>query len=763
MRTLLTIGILLLTQMSFAQSGIISITDADTGAAIPNATVVFENLTSKKLQQVVISDDNGEVLNTVTKKSKITISHVGFRTIKDSIDPNISKTYKLKEDVFLLDQIVVTGTRTKKTLKSAPILTHVITTKQIEAQDIQNVTEILSTEVPNIEFQEVGFGTNINLQGLTSKNILILIDGERLAGESSSNIDYSRLNTHDIERVEIVKGATSALYGSQAMGAVVNIITKSSKKKFYAIAASQYTTNYDTNYPNLKPDAAYYNPKKNLDKINLTQNYTIGFKLKKWSSKTSFVAKSKDAYELHDTQGFAYYFPEQDSTIYDEKYTTPMVGLKDFTVSQSVNYEISDKITIKTKASYYQHEQFDFLLSDNIHDLYTDFTYDIKTTYTPNTKTNYILSWHDDVYKKYDYKEASKLVKRNYTHHYTNPKITGNHQINNKQLLTVGVEYLKEALETDMFRYHSDDLITKTTSNTVLFVQDDYKISDKVNLIGGLRTEYHSAYGLHFTPKLAVMYKVFPYTVRANYASGYRSPNLKELYMNWDLLGMFTIIGNKDLTPETNHYFATSFEYSHAKFNTSASVYYNLFDNKIEGIWGENQETYNYINTKGNTSLYGLDYLLKYQPYKGWLAKLAYSYVIEYRDSGVRLSTISPHTGSLQVSYNLKRKKYDLNASITGKYIGRKDFEGMATITHEGEEIEAIYQGHYNAYSIWKMSLQQKYNQYLSLTLGINNLFNYAPKTYTFNTSHAPTRNYSVGVKLNLDQLYNNQFKTNKK
>ena len=122
----------------------------------------------------------------------------------------------MNDDPFNLEQIVVTATRTEKKIKNTPVITQIITSKQIEERGTGNIQDLLTQEVPGLNFQEVGYGTSIDIQGLGSKHILFLIDGERIAGENGGNIDYSRINLYNIDHIEIVKGASSALYGSQA-------------------------------------------------------------------------------------------------------------------------------------------------------------------------------------------------------------------------------------------------------------------------------------------------------------------------------------------------------------------------------------------------------------------------------------------------------------------------------------------------------------------------------------------------------------------
>ncbi len=150
----------------------------------------------------------------------VLISRVGYFSKKEKIHLQTSFNFDfyLKEKDNSLNEIVVTGTRTPKRIADSPVITQVITAKQIADTENSDIRDLLTREVAGLQFQEVGFGTTINFQGMGGRHILFLIDGERMAGERGGNIDYQRINLDNIERIEIVQGASSGLYGSQAMG-----------------------------------------------------------------------------------------------------------------------------------------------------------------------------------------------------------------------------------------------------------------------------------------------------------------------------------------------------------------------------------------------------------------------------------------------------------------------------------------------------------------------------------------------------------------
>ena len=171
------------------------------------------------------------------------VSYFGYQTEEKELNVHsdiFDMNFKLTESAINLDDVVITATKTEKSLKEVPVITKLITVKDLEKKDAVDIKDILLTEIPGIEFSSMGGGITIKMQGLDGKYVLFLVDGERMAGETEGSIDFNRLDANNIERIEVVKGASSALYGSSAMAGVVNIITKTNKDKFNVKLNSRY-------------------------------------------------------------------------------------------------------------------------------------------------------------------------------------------------------------------------------------------------------------------------------------------------------------------------------------------------------------------------------------------------------------------------------------------------------------------------------------------------------------------------------------------
>ncbi|MCK5857001.1 MAG: TonB-dependent receptor [Bacteroidales bacterium] len=732
-----------------AQAGVIKIVDKESKEALPFVNICFESLDSKS-QKYAITGNNGQVINPCQDTCIIAISFVGYKTISDTLISNQNITYYLEVDIFNLDQVVVTATRSRKALKDAPVITQVITAKDMSNRGITNVQDVLEQDIPGLEFQRGGFGSDIKMQGLEAKNILILIDGERMAGENGNNVDYSRLNADNVERIEIVKGASSALYGSQAMGGVINIITKKSKKKWEVSAGVRWAQMNEVNYPDLKDDDDKYLSKSNLDLQNLNVNASVGFKLKYLSGRTDFAAKSFDAYQLYDKTTITKEFINIDTVIIDalNPFPTGVNGYKDYSIHQKIDIPIGKKLDLKLKGSYYNHDEYDFV-PDNVYQNFEDYSYGGKLNYNISDKYNLTASYHYDNYRKFDYYEKLGEKEMNYRNIFINPKLIASAKIGKRQELVGGIEYLSESLMTSLFAGSNNT--EKKNITSVFFAQDDIDIGKQWNFIVGGRVDNHTTFGIHFSPKISGMYKKKAWAFRANYAKGFRSPSLKELYMDWPI-AWFTIKGDENLKPETNNYVSGSVEFTKGFINTSVTGYYNKLENKIDGIWQNGQTIYQYVNIS-ESELSGLEFLLQARISKHFLLSGAYSYLRDKRPQGELVSSASPHSGNVKLAYNIYRKKYRLNVNLSTNIIGAKDYQVSETINYRGQQVEGIYPVHFDAYSIWRIAISQHFFNGVNLTIGVDNIFDFTADVVSFNTSTSPGRRAFISMNIAVDKL----------
>ncbi|MDR0547470.1 MAG: TonB-dependent receptor [Dysgonamonadaceae bacterium] len=444
-------------------------------------------------------------------------------------------------DGHYLNEVVVTGTMTPRALKNTPVLTKVISGNEIRQSGATTLVEALENFVPGVSFiPNQAMGDNIQIQGVDNKYILILIDGERLVGERTEKVNLSRLNTSDIKQVEIVSGASSALYGSSAIGSVINIITRDVDKPLQGDARFR-RSNY-------------------LDVIDAS----LGFKVKNFSSKTSFTRKDMDAYEVKNTS-----------------YTAN--PYEDYSLSQLFKYK-NNGFSAELKGNYYNQENW--LLEKYQTRVDENYTLGGKLQYVFSPKNTLTLSGNSDNYEgKMVYKLRSDSTVRANASQYSSFRLTDVWNATDKIQVAGGMETNFE----NVFSYNQfDTQDKKQASNWNLFAQGEFKTETGLGALLGARYIRHSRFGGYLAPNMSLMYRLDNFRFRSNISNGFKTPTLKELYMEFPhRIGEnlpFWIIGNESLAPEESWYKAVSAEYLDNSLNVSVTAYDNSIRNKINTV-----------------------------------------------------------------------------------------------------------------------------------------------------------------------------------
>ncbi|MCM1225002.1 MAG: TonB-dependent receptor [Muribaculaceae bacterium] len=453
----------------------------------------------------------------------------------------------LTQDFSALDEVVVTATRTPKALKDVPVVTRVITEDEIGKVDATNIQDLLTEELPGLEFgYAMSQETSLNMSGFGGNAVLFLVDGERLAGETMDNVDYNRLNLDNVGRVEIVKGASSALYGANAVGGVINIISRDCEEPWRVNLNSRYRS------------------AGNEWRSGADVNFHAG----KWTSNTNFQVTKVDRIELTDAF-------DTESKIHE------IFGGKTLNVKERLTYQISDKMRVIARGGFFTRESN----RANYDDHYKDYTAGLRSVINFSPVQNLEVSYSFDQYDK------ARFVggKRTHDHDYSNRQHVVHALYNHyfgKDALTIGGDYMNDYLTTYQFagnEVHSQNSVD-------VFAQYDYNPLNWLNLVGSVRYDHFSAsHNNAFTARLASMFKLSWMSIRASYAGGFRAPTLKEMYMNFDMAGIQMIYGNPDLKPEKSHNFNVALERNgnvhHAAFGGAYSVtvmgYYNLYNSRI--------------------------------------------------------------------------------------------------------------------------------------------------------------------------------------
>ena len=294
-------------------------------------------------------------------------------------------TVEAQNDVWRSDslqEVVVTGTGTQHLLKNAPVQTEVITNKMLRQYGGKSLEDILSGLTASFAFNEGDMGSQMQLNGLGNNYILILIDGKRIHGDVGGENDLGLIDPHNIEKIEIVKGAQSALYGSDAMAGVINIITKKhTEKGIYADNTTRYGTHND-----------------------LRQHNTLTLNIGQFSSQTNFQFQRNDGWQ-NTAEEWA-----EGMVLADSRNMT-VNKFRNWQLAERLTYQPTPNLQLYAEGSYYKKNIL--RPTNGRHPSCDVYTYDLRYNNASAsiggkmylTKKNYIsldVDWNKHAYY-YDY------------------------------------------------------------------------------------------------------------------------------------------------------------------------------------------------------------------------------------------------------------------------------------------------------------------------------------------------------------------------
>lgn len=580
-----------------------------------------------------------------------------------------------------LETVVVTATRTPKLLKDTPVVTRVISSSEIERSGKADIGGLLEQQMPGVEFS-LGMAQNpqINMSGFGGGGILFLLDGERMAGETLDNPDYSRLNLQNAERVEIVKGAASSLYGSNATGGVVNIISKTPKAGTHFRVNARYGSH-------------------SLQSYGALATYSKGR-----------ISNSLDG--RFDSQG-EIRFPHIGD--FSRAYATHSWSVKD-----RATITFRDDAHITARAGYYWRQRNSATAS---YDRYSD----MSAGFSGRWK-EFIANYSFDTYDKYDYEIAGGKQIRDYRNRQNTLHIQYSHEFEGTGTLTAGGDWLEDYLMSYEF-----DSGSHSQTNLDAYLQWDWHPVKNVWLVPALRYDWFSASRANrISPKLSMLWRPGKgnCALRLNYAAGFRAPTLKELYMDFDMAGIFHIHGNPALKSETSHNMSVSAEYLKGSRNITVMAFHNIVDNRISYLWNESLSGLQYLNLK-RLFITGVDVSAMKSFSFGLTLSGEYVFTHEvYGKGDLRANPTRPHTVAVKADYSrLWKPEWLFNVTANFKWLSAASGDIMSLFSSESAGTQR-----YPAYSLLGLTLNQTFPKGFTIGVSVDNLLNYIPDYYYYNS-----------------------------
>lgn len=635
-----------------------------------------------------------------------------------------------------LREVVVTATRTERNLASLPLPIAIITSEAISKSGVTRLNEILFEQTGLLTIPDFGGVEGIQVQGLDASYTLILIDGVPLVGRSAGTLDLSRISVGNIDRIEIVKGASSSLYGSEALAGVINIITKKPKRDLLSGNLSYRYGSFETN--DLNSNVVW---KKNKFSGSIFANYfnTNGYDLNESTPEKTdepfynITIQPKFYYDFSDdlklVVGNRYYNQKQDykATIDDEKYKG----------NSNINeWNSQIKVTHKWNKKFYSEYEF----------------------YATNYKTDEFLN-----------DSNKQLFEANFYKQWLfRPEVRTTWSFQ-KSKLTAGIGLNKETLNRTYF-----------DSNVVFnsqyaFLQYDYNPTDKWNILAGFRYDNHQEYQSQWSPKFAVNYKVNQnISLKSSIGYGFKAPDFRQLYFDFsnsaigyavfgynvaetklddlDVQGqiLFRYDGidfNSELKPENSINFNLGSYYEKENFKWETNFFYNsisnLIDTKAIAQKTNGQNVFSYFNSD-EIFTYGIENNFHYK-INNFKFSLGYQYLVAKdksvlkaidkgevfardqttlasfqlkKDDYFGLFNRSKHTANFKVLYTIPTLKTAINLRVfyRSKY-------GIADSNNN--QILDNYDDFVADYFLTNLSITKDIKDNLSLQMGANNLLDF--------------------------------------
>lgn len=692
-------------QLHSANARELRIVDGKTKEVLISATVKITCISKSCRDSTVVmkTDKYGKVYYKFNSDIAVAVSYIGYKPFKDTIRGNDKLVFiNMESTSVVLDAIVTTGQLMPTTSQKSIYPVKVVSEERIEAQAATNLRDLLVNE-SNIRVNQDGvLGSSITINGISGQNVKILVDGMPIIGRMDGNIDISQINLNNKDQVEIVEGPMSSIYGTDALGGVINLRTRIPKDGKTHInsnsnieSVGQYNFDGSIDYP-----------------LNETNMLSL-------SGGRNFFA----GYSLVDTSRHKDWKPK-------EQYFSDLQYISDI-----------NNFRLKVTGSYF----YEFVLNRGI------------------PRSPLYVTAFDDNYETRRYSGGAFLNGKIADHQFIDFNAGYSHYIHKKNtffkdLVTLG-EVMTTSLEdqdTTVFdnvtirgTYSHDNLMDnlgiqlgfdinwdrgtgrlildeeQTEADYAAFCFAQYYIFKELVIQPALRVIYNTKYDAPLVPAFNIKAEpIDHFIIRASYAKGFRAPALKELFLDFVDIN-HDIHGNPDLKAEYSDSYNISFNYNIEEtqhvIKFDQKFFFNSILNQITLGYNADQNKYYYTNI-GKFQTLGGDFTIQYfRPF------ISSKLTISYTGVSNQLDDYNPpnkfdYTPEVQLTTILNLPYIDTQFGLFYKYTGKQPRTGVTIDDNSGDT--TFYQYSVDPYSMMDISFSRDFfDKYLNLTIGIRNLF----------------------------------------
>lgn len=616
----------------------------------------------------------------------------GVLNVQDvkQVDNGYQHTVYLKQTLQQVNEVVITGQSVPVLATQSIYKVNTISNAQIAQRGAVNLSDVLNYEMNNFVNNDNVLGSSLSIGGISGQNVKILLNGIPLTGRENGNIDLGQLNMNNVKRIEMIQGPMSVIYGSNAMGGVINILTQTPKDE-----TSFSIRTYGESIGRINVGATANLAKgKHALQTTVARNFFGGWnatdsldRFQIWKPKTQYTADLQYNFDVNEKVKLNYFGSYLNEKISNKG--TPIVNpyegyaFDEYYRTHRMINSINGSIQLSNK------ESFTFNSS------YTNYTR------TKNRFKKDLVSLNEIETKSRGDQDTSIFKTLNLR------GVLSSKRIKNLDVMG-GYEFIRETGQS--FKLADE---VKSMTDIGLFASANYTYRS-LSIQPSLRMTLNSLYPNGYTPALHVKYDISERTqIRASYANGYRVPSLKELYLQF-IDQNHTIIGNPDLKPEQGHHYEIGMDKNlWSQKNNSLSISANMMHNDIR-----NMITLAVYNSQGILRVYQ-----NLERYKNWMANARLQLKGEKWNAQlgggyiyVEQSTILPqHTiAEMNASLSYKIPKVNTTFNFNYKYNSKQP---VVTVDEQFLYTNPIH--------IANTSLQRKFfKETLSLQIGVRNLFN---------------------------------------
>lgn len=467
------------------------------------------------------------------------------------------------ERSYNLNPVVVTGSGHHQRLKSTATPVRVLTSQEMEEQGISTFDGALTRMMPQVSMAPNSMGSFLRMNGLGNKYILILVNGQKLTGDISNNVDLNRVNMSRVKRIEVLDGAASSLYGSDAIAGVINIITDQPTQQLVSVESDTRVSG----------------------KGQLTEAVTLDIFTKGFGSYTSYTHDRADSYQNNRLEYVKGSDTETQETIAPlfTGYRSDIVGQK-FTFSPNEHLALNAGFDYSYKITDRPNTNPDIAGGTDYEMQYKGFRWNVGGIYKFTAKNSLQANFTADRFrygKEYDVETKSQQVgdfvlsKKQHAYEADVKSIL---ELAKQGTTIFGANWRKDCLEA------TSGSIDRDAYTLAFYGQHEQKFLRLMTATVGARYTHHETFGDRFTPKATLMCSPGAFRFRATWSAGFRAPGLDEIYYHYYTVNRGKpqiIFGNRDLKPEKSNYFALNAEYHTDRLLVSVTGYLNRIGDMV--------------------------------------------------------------------------------------------------------------------------------------------------------------------------------------